>query len=163
MQLTEVKIEDINRIAKLAHKIWNEHYPPIIGQIQVDYMLLKFYSNHSLLEQMENGQIFYLLNESGRDIGFAAVSRLDNNNWFLNKLYVDSTYQKQSFGHEMLIFLTTRHNMKTLKLQVNRMNYKAINFYFKNGFVIEGLLDFDIGDGFQMNDFVMTLKSSNKI
>jgi GNAT superfamily N-acetyltransferase len=163
MQLTEVKIEDIDRIAKLAHKIWNEHYPPIIGQIQVDYMLLKFYSNHSLLEQMENGQIFYLLNESGRDIGFAAVSWLNNKIWFLNKLYVDSSYQKQSFGHKMLAFLLEKHKMEGLKLQVNRMNYKAINFYFKNGFVIESLLDLNIGEGFQMNDFVMTLQISNKI
>jgi GNAT superfamily N-acetyltransferase len=163
MQFTEVKIEDIDRIAKLAHKIWNEHYPPIIGQIQVDYMLLKFYSNHSLLEQMENGQIFYLLNESGRDIGFAAVSWLNNKIWFLNKLYVDSNYQKQSFGQKMLAFLLEKHKMDGLKLQVNRMNYKAINFYFKNGFVIESLLDLNIGEGFQMNDFVMTLQTSNKI
>jgi hypothetical protein len=43
------------------------------------------------------------------------------------------------------------------------MNYKAINFYFKNGFVIESLLDLNIGEGFQMNDFVMTLQISNKI
>ena len=44
---------------------------------------------------------------------------------------------------------------QTIRLQVNRMNYKAINFYFKHGFVIEKVADFDIGDGYFMNDFVM--------
>ena len=37
-------------------------------------------------------------------------------------------------------------------------NYKSINFYFKNGFVIERVADFDIGNNFVMNDFVMIWK-----
>jgi ribosomal protein S18 acetylase RimI-like enzyme len=40
-------------------------------------------------------------------------------------------------------------------LTVNRQNFKAINFYFKNGFVIDEVADFEIGNGFVMNDFVM--------
>jgi ribosomal protein S18 acetylase RimI-like enzyme len=42
-----------------------------------------------------------------------------------------------------------------MRLQVNRQNYTAINFYFKLGFTIERVADFDIGHGFFMNDFVM--------
>ena len=42
---------------------------------------------------------------------------------------------------------------------VNRMNYKAVNFYFKSGFTIEKVADFDIGDGYFMNDFVMIWES----
>ena len=45
-----------------------------------------------------------------------------------------------------------------VRLQVNRSNFKAINFYFKKGFVIESAADFDIGNGFFMNDFVMIKK-----
>jgi hypothetical protein len=43
-------------------------------------------------------------------------------------------------------------------LTVNRKNYKAINFYFKNGFTIKEIADFDIGNGFFMNDFIMIKK-----
>jgi hypothetical protein len=46
---------------------------------------------------------------------------------------------------------------KAMRLQVNRKNYKSINFYFKMGFVIEEVADFDIGDGYLMEDFVMVL------
>jgi len=46
-------------------------------------------------------------------------------------------------------------NNRPIRLQVNRKNYKAINFYFKNGFTIESVGDFDIGGGYYMNDFVM--------
>jgi ribosomal protein S18 acetylase RimI-like enzyme len=45
--------------------------------------------------------------------------------------------------------------VRELRLQVNRQNVVAINFYFKAGFVIEKSADFDIGDGYFMNDFIM--------
>ena len=50
------------------------------------------------------------------------------------------------------------HQPQTLRLTVNRQNYKSINFYFKNGFVIEKTADFDIGSGYFMNDFVMVYR-----
>ena len=33
--------DDIKNLADLAHTIWNEYFPPIIGQAQVDYMVEK--------------------------------------------------------------------------------------------------------------------------
>jgi len=45
-----------------------------------------------------------------------------------------------------------------ITLTVNRQNFKSINFYFKNRFVIERVADFDIGNGYVMNDFVMIWK-----
>ena len=46
----------------------------------------------------------------------------------------------------------------TVRLTVNRQNFKSVNFYFKNGFTIERVADFDIGNGYVMNDFVMMWK-----
>ena len=43
----------------------------------------------------------------------------------------------------------------TIRLTVNRQNYKAVNFYFRLGFTIEKIIDIDIDNGFLMNDFVM--------
>jgi RimJ/RimL family protein N-acetyltransferase len=45
-----------------------------------------------------------------------------------------------------------------MTLTVNRKNHKSINFYFKNGFRIEEVKDFDIGNGYKMEDFIMTWK-----
>jgi len=71
-------------------------------------------------------------------------------------LYIDTREQRRGLGRaiwEALLLLLT--DMRAMRLQVNRQNYKAINFYFKVGFVIERVADFDIGDGYFMNDFVM--------
>ena len=46
-------------------------------------------------------------------------------------------------------------SIEKLRLTVNRQNFKSINFYFKNGFKIDHVEDFDIGNGYVMNDFVM--------
>jgi ribosomal protein S18 acetylase RimI-like enzyme len=54
--------------------------------------------------------------------------------------------------HEVVKYYPKAQRMR---LQVNRQNYTAINFYFKLGFTIERVADFDIGHGFFMNDFVM--------
>jgi ribosomal protein S18 acetylase RimI-like enzyme len=45
--------------------------------------------------------------------------------------------------------------LRSITLTVNRQNYKAINFYFKNGFTIDHIANFDIGKGYVMEDFVM--------
>ena len=47
-------------------------------------------------------------------------------------------------------------NAKALQLQVNRYN-KARNFYENLGFTVLYKADFDIGNGYFMNDYVMEL------
>jgi RimJ/RimL family protein N-acetyltransferase len=51
--------------------------------------------------------------------------------------------------------LALHPQIQTFRLTVNRKNFKSINFYFKLGFKIESVEDFDIGNNYFMNDFVM--------
>ena len=44
--------DKICQLEKLAKEIWNQHFVPIIGQDQVDYMLNKFQSCESIKTQM---------------------------------------------------------------------------------------------------------------
>ena len=68
--------------------------------------------------------------------------------------------QRGGIGHGVWALLRgLLPDMREMRLQVNRQNYKAINFYFKVGFVIERVADFDIGDGYFMNDFVMVYRN----
>lgn len=155
-----IKIEnslELQEVRELAVKIWNDHYPSVIGQEQVDYMLGRMYNLDSLKEQFESGDIFYLLVEGDKKLGFASITQHDSGSWFLNKLYVETKEHRRGLGGFLLEELIKNHDIKLMRLQVNRQNYQAINFYFKRGFVIERVADFDIGDGYFMNDFVMVL------
>jgi len=103
-----------------------------------------------LKQQLEQGHVFF----NAENLGFISVQPMEDG-WFLNKLYVMPDLQRSGVGRALLDFAINEFDIKTLRLQVNRQNYKAINFYFKYGFIIEKVADFDIGDGYQMNDFIM--------
>ena len=44
--------DQIKAIVEMAKEIWTEHYTPIIGKDQVDYMLDKFQSNDAISGQI---------------------------------------------------------------------------------------------------------------
>lgn len=155
IKLLPANPSDILIIYNLAVKIWNHHYVPIVGQEQVDYMLAKIYSSEDLTLQMtEKKHQFYLI-EIDEDIrGFISVSGEED--MFIHKFYIDQDIQGKGHGaetfHELLGLYSA---VNSFALTVNRSNYKSINFYFKLGFKIDHVADFDIGQGYFMNDFVM--------
>ena len=151
--------KDIPLIAQLAHKIWKAHYPAIIGMEQVNYMLNKMYTEESLLQQMKEGQKFTLAYLGDQPIGYISFSSKDQREFMLHKFYIDTSLHGKNIGTKMFNYMLEQlQNAEKIRLTVNRQNFKAINFYFKNGFVIEEVADFDIGDGYFMNDFVMVKK-----
>jgi GNAT superfamily N-acetyltransferase len=149
---------DCKLIYDLALEIWNQHYVPIIGQDQVDYMLRTLYSESALTNQMKEGQNFTLIYSNEIPIGYFSISKKGEVS-FLHKFYIDSREQSQGLGTKVMNkIITQSKGEKTIELTVNRQNFKTINFYFKNGFRIKSVEDFDIGNGYFMNDFVMEKK-----
>ena len=156
IKLIQAGNEDIESISDLAILIWNQHYPAIIGQKQIDYMLGKMYNKASLLEQMIiKAQQFYFITTDSQKIGFLSIKKELENEWFLAKFYINQQEAGKGVGESSFHELLKLTGAKKITLTVNRQNYKAINFYFKLGFRIKRVEDFDIGEGYVMNDFVM--------
>lgn len=159
LKLITASVNDISEITQLAKIVWNQHYSAIISQAQIDYMLNLMYSEQSLTEQMTlKGHRFYFVNSNGINIGFISVNEEQPSEWFLNKFYVDQTKASKGIGAAAFNKLLHILSPKKITLTVNRQNYKSINFYFKTGFKIDHVADFDIGNGYVMNDFVMVWK-----
>lgn len=156
-ELKHATPDDFKRIEELAIEIWNKHYVPVIGQQQVDYMLSSIYNYESLLQQTEKkGHQFYLIRQQDDTIGFVSISEESPGNWWIHKFYILNSVQGKGIGAD--VFELLKQEIKdpaTIRLTVNRQNYKSINFYFKLGFKIEEVADFNIGNGYFMNDFVM--------
>jgi ribosomal protein S18 acetylase RimI-like enzyme len=157
LRYKKADLDDINIISFLAEKIWKKHYTDIITEEQIRYMLEKMYSEENLLQQMKEGQDFTMVYFEDIPAGFISISTKDKMNFFIHKFYIDLNCQGTGIGTQMLgyIFQTSLKNAHSVELTVNRKNYKSINFYFKNGFKIKEVADFDIGNGFFMNDFIM--------
>jgi ribosomal protein S18 acetylase RimI-like enzyme len=151
---------DIPVIAELAKTIWNEHYIDIITQGQIDYMLHYMYSAEALKEQMEKGHTFLLIENNQEITGYLSYEEKKGNpgEYFLHKFYILNKGRNKNTGTQL--FNEVEKNLiqnkaKLIRLYVNRENFKSINFYFKNGFKIESVINQDIGEGYYMNDFIM--------
>lgn len=156
LKLISATEKDLELIHNLAYEIWNQHYVSIIGQEQVNYMLQKMYDIKSLKEQIKaKKHQFYLIELNTNIVGFLSISSNKDFHYFLHKFYILSSSSNQNIGSKVLDILIDVIHPKSISLTVNRQNYKSINFYFKNGFKIKKVEDFDIGNGYQMNDFIM--------
>src|SRR5579871_2476725 len=142
---------DAPAISKLGHKIWHEHYPGIISIDQINFMLNDRYSVEAITKGMQRGEKYFIALDGVVPVAIADVEERQNDN-FLHKFYVDVSKHRGGIGAGFFAFILKNINKtRPMRLQVNRLNYKAINFYFKNGFVIETTGDFDIGGGYFMN------------
>ncbi len=156
VSLTKATAKDFSLISEMAHRIWGHHYVPIIGNEQVAYMLKQIYTTDAIQKQADEGQTFYLILSNNTPVGYMAVSQKETNEYMLHKFYIEVDQQGKSLGKQAFsALLQLLPKAKKISLTVNRQNYKSINFYFKLGFYIESVADFDIGNGYYMNDFVM--------
>ena len=159
-EIREATIDDIPLIRDLCFKVWPQTYISIVSQEQIDYMLDKMYSTSSLQKQMESGSQFIIVYDGEKPVGFAAWFEKAPSVFKLDKIYVLLSQQGKGTGRFMIdhiIDKVKRREAIALQLQVNRYN-KAKNFYERLGFVVIEEKDFDIGNGFFMNDYVMEKK-----
>ena len=149
--------EKVAEVAALADEIWNEHFPSIIGQAQVDYMLDKFQSERAIAEQIAGDYEYYLIEDEAVPVGYIAlVPEQDKSSALLSKIYVQKRLRGRGLGKAALEFaeqLCRESNIATLWLTVNKHNSRSIKWYQRVGFTNVGPIVMDIGGGFIMDDF----------
>lgn len=157
--------QDLPVIARIAKETYGPTYSHIIGQEQVDYMLGQFYTLEALKDLLREGQYFLIASIANHDLAFASYSVTDQTQGIvkLHKLYVLPEAHGKGLGK--FLINEVRHKAiaagaKSLELNVNRKN-NAKEFYEKAGFKIKETVDIEIGNGFQMNDYVMALPLLN--
>lgn len=142
-------------IETLAYEIWNEHFTPIIGQAQVDYMLEKFQSKKSIADQIKQGYLYFLFKNNNHYIGYTSVLP-EKNRLFLSKLYIVSSQRNSGHGRKALIFLEQLAlglGLNKITLTVNKNNINSIKAYEKLGFKNLKSVVQDIGHNFVMDDY----------
>ena len=149
--------EDIQTIERLAREIWRQHYLPIIGQGQIDYMLERFQSAAAIARQIEEGQDYFLLYHRGSAAGYLAIEAdADAASLKITKIYVRKEARGLGLGKALLAFAEAQgraRDIHRLWLTVNKYNSDSIAWYEHMGFCNEGPVAQDIGGGFVMDDF----------
>ena len=157
MNLERVERPDqIAAVAALARETWTQHYVPIIGAAQVEYMLAKFQSTEAIARQIAaEGYEYYLAPGAGY---LALVPDPAKKSLLLSKIYVKAAARGTGLGRALAEFAERRCcelGCKELWLTVNRNNLGSIAFYERMGFRKTQTLVTDIGGGHVMDDWRM--------
>ena len=151
---------DIQAVAALAREIWREHYSPIIGIGQVDYMLDRFQSFAAISEQIaDQGYWYFLIRHDHRTVGYLALQRREAA-LFLSKLYVKKSVRGRGLGRRAVDFtrqFARDQGLAVIRLTVNKHNAAAIAAYERTGFIRSGEVVTDIGGGYVMDDYAFEL------
>ena len=157
---------DVERISALAAEIWWHHYPGIISDAQIEYMLAQRYAPRVLRTELRRDDLWWdKLVADGEIVGFASYFLIDRPGGMkLDKLYVHPDHQRKGYGGMLIEQACARareHRCSTLTLAVNKNNRHAIAAYLKHGFRVREAAIKEIGGGFVMDDYIMERDLSN--
>lgn len=149
--------EDEALLAELARGIWTQHYTPLIGAAQVEYMLDAFQSREAIAADIANGYVYTLAYREGEPCGYSAV-RFDEDALFLSKLYVRKDCRGYGIARAMVRAVeeaAQQRGLTKIRLTCNKGNAGSLAAYAQLGFARAADVVTDIGGGFVMNDYVM--------
>jgi len=154
--------EELMLIQGIAHQTWPSTFAGLLSEAQIDYMLNWMYALPMLESQVEKGHGFLVAEVEGEAVGFAGyeLNHLEGPKAKLHKLYLLPSSQGKGVGKALLLEVSKRAReagQKSLLLNVNKYNKKAIDFYLAMGFVTIRQEVNDIGQGYVMDDDVMEL------
>ena len=159
-RLDPIRESDFPIVAKLGETIWREHYTPIIGAAQVEYMVRGRYSPENLRAYVDaNDRWLELLFIGDEPVGYCSYAFSDApGEMKLEQLYLLDKCRGQGLGGFMMKHIEARTRAlgrHVLMLTVNKHNTGSIAVYKKSGFTVRKEAVFDIGNGFVMDDYVM--------
>ena len=159
MKIVKATIDQIPLIQDIAEQSWKKHYPGIISNEQIEYMLGEMYSEKELQSHFENPNYhYYLLGDDEKFLGIMGFeNHYETNTTKLHRIYLLQEAKGKGLGKLGINFL--KEQVKNagdnrIILNVNKEN-SSFHFYVSQGFTIFKEDIFDIGKGYVMDDYIM--------
>lgn len=150
---------DVRRLAKVAREVWREANVAFCTPEQVEYMIEKFQSFEAITGQLMHGYRYFLIEEDDEILGYFGVQP-QGERLFLSKFYILKKNRGRglfSLGLERMKELCHEEQLQSIYLTVNRNNRHAYEVYLAKDFKVIAEEDNSIGEGFEMNDYIMEL------
>ena len=89
--------ETIPLLQQLAKEIQIPYFTPMIGEAQITYMLDLFLSKQAILEQLEKGYQYRLVQSDGKLCGYFGICP-EGEKLFLSKFYLKEEFRGKGIG-----------------------------------------------------------------
>ena len=162
LSIKKAEVDDCAIIRDLASQIWGPTYQSILSEEQLNYMFEMMYATDHIRQQMsEQGHQYFIVYADQQPVGYLSIETSSNDTYIFQKIYALPEFHGKGVGRYMfeqgVSYLKTIHPSPfTVELFVNRAN-PAVGFYEHLGMRKTGTRDFDIGNGYFMNDYVMAM------
>lgn len=162
LDIRKATVQDSELIHTMAWKVFPRTYEGILSEEQTEYMMHWMYDVGNVRCQMEReGHVYFIAYDGETPVGYVSVGPDGEDKVHLEKIYVLPEYQKTHAGgalfrHAVAYVREAFPAAVAMELNVNRNN-PALGFYRHMGMRIDRQGDFDIGNGFYMNDYIMRL------
>ena len=150
---------DFRQLEPFAASIWEQHYTPIIGADQVAFMLDKYQSAKAMSDQFSSGYKYAVVICGDQKAGYFAYDGVAEKEVFISKLYIHKDFRRRGLGRRILDFISNEARAlgcTAMTLSVNKDNSDSIQFYTAYGFQTIKSQKVAIGEGFYMDDYVMS-------
>ncbi len=150
---------DFRQLEPFAASIWEQHYTPIIGADQVAFMLDKYQSAKAMSDQFSSGYKYAVVICGDQKAGYFAYDGIAEKEVFISKLYIHKDFRRRGLGRRILDFISNEARAlgcTAMTLSVNKDNSDSIQFYTAYGFQTIKSQKVAIGEGFYMDDYVMS-------
>ena len=162
-EIKKATLEDIPLIHELAWIVFPHTYKELLTPGQIEFMMEWMYSPVNLRKQMtEDTHTYFIAYQGDEPAGYLSIQPEGEHTYHLQKIYVLPSFQGKKLGkqlfHQAIQAIKELHPEPCqMRLNVQRYNTKAGDFYIRMGMkkVFEG--DFDIGHGYLMTDYIMAL------
>lgn len=158
----KAKTSDCVLINSLASRIWENTYGKILPKEQLEYMFEMMYSPENIQKQMEElRHQYFIVYSDNIPSGYLSIEQQDKDTYIFQKIYSLPEIQGKGIGRYMveqgIAYLKSIHpGPFSITLYVNREN-PAVGFYKHMGFIETATRDHHIGNGYYMNDYIMSL------
>lgn len=164
LKIRPATLEDVELINRLADDTFNATYGEILSPEQLKYMFHMMYAPENIVLQIkELNHKYFIAYIEDDPVAYLSVEQQDKQLFHLQKIYVSPKFHGKGVGKELIEYAfnyakeVCEYDSCIMELNVNRNN-KALQFYKKMGMHIARSGDFDIGEGYFMNDHIMAIE-----
>ena len=153
-----VEPERIAELANFAEGIFREYFSTLHSQDKVEYLVNYLLSTETLIRAIaDEGYEYYFVNVGEEHVGFIGIQPQPEF-LYLSKLYLVKAARGKGYGRQEFEFIKQRARdlgLGSIRLTCARDNIASLDRYDHMGFKKIARVNSDVGDGFEMNDFVL--------
>lgn len=159
---------DLPRLTEIGRITWWYHYPGIISDEQIEYMLVRRYTVASLKFQIEQQSHQYFVAfykdepEACAFLSIQNVTKAGLSYLYIHRLYCLPSHHGLGIGKALLgyaLAYAENHGHVSVRLNVHRQN-PSYYFYLGNGFTVREEIDIPYGP-YWLNDYIMEYRIPN--